>query len=119
MAINWPVEVELPDEIGAGRDFYAEGEPCCSRGHAKRAFRAIVPNEWYTAFRRCAAALREDPRVMTTVITYNDHRLTPAQRRIVYAAAWAMCGYVVGPGRAALALARKAEEQFGKVEVGA
>ena len=113
--LNWPEEVELPERIGARRASNNRGLPVCSMGHFSfavmgRADASRIPirilNEFEMAFVRCSRALVGD--LAHRVIDFNDEHLKASQRPLVYAAAWALCGYRIHNYPEAEELARRA-----------
>jgi hypothetical protein len=123
MKVSWPKYVELPEKIGAGREYYENGDPCCAAGFIEEA----TGIRWYPeeteektpagrvveAFVKCARAEGVPIKLLGDM---NDS--LPAEKRpLVYAAAWAMCGYTDNGWPEANKLAKKAEKKFGRVRV--
>lgn len=108
--MQWPESVTVvePGMVGVGVVFYATGAPCCALGWAKRAGILEHHDLFLEAYLNCARALIEQY-FMQSVAYTNDRMLDKQQRALVYNAAMAYLGYVVGQDSEAVKLAKKAK----------
>lgn len=140
--MKWPEEITIPSKVGCEEYFTSTGIPCCAvgmaasevYGPAKARERLVTTPHWgewesrwfrvwSTSYFQCASVLdlALDASFPASIylgkIEAINDSCSPAARKLLYLAAWARLGYVVGMPQDALELAAKADKVYGRIRV--